>query len=153
MCVVSVTEMVAGSSFHMLKVWNASRFNTLLVGGTYVKSHSALCQTTSHFRRYSLPARMANARLRAHADDIFKAAVTSVLPHTMVTNALKRDGNRLTIGNQKYILKHNVHVVAFGKAVIGMVRAADDILGDHIVDGVASVPWSIQDTMKRLGKW
>lgn len=96
---------------------------------------------------------MANARLRAHADDIFKAAVSSVLPHTMVTKTLKRDGDRLTIGDRHYTLRQNVHIVAFGKAVIGMVRAAEDMLGDHIVDGIASVPWSIQDTMKRLGKW
>jgi len=109
--------------------------------------------TTQQFRSYSLPVRMANAKLRADADDIFKAAVTSVLPHTMVTNTLKRDGDRLLIGDRNYMLKNNVHIIAFGKAVIGMVRAADDILGDHIVDGIASVPWSIQDTMKRLGKW
>lgn len=104
-------------------------------------------------RARSLPVRIANARLRAHADDIFKAAITSVLPHAMVTKTLKRNGDRLTVGDRHYTLKNNVHVVAFGKAVIGMVRAAEDMLGDHIVDGVASVPWSLQDTMRRLGKW
>ena len=74
---------------------------------------------TQQCRSYSLPVRMANARLRADADDIFKAAVTSVLPHTMVTNTLKRDGDRLLIGDRNYLLKNNVHVIAFGKAVIG----------------------------------
>ena len=31
-------------------------------------------------------------------------------------------------------------VVAFGKAVLGMVGALESILGGHIVSGVASVP-------------
>ena len=35
---------------------------------------------------------------------------------------------------------HNVRVVAFGKAVAGMIRAAQDILGDHIISVTASVP-------------
>ena len=34
----------------------------------------------------------------------------------------------------------NVKVVAFGKAVLGMVEAVETLLGDHIVGGVASVP-------------
>ena len=31
-------------------------------------------------------------------------------------------------------------VVAFGKAVLGMLGALERILGDHIVEGVASIP-------------
>lgn len=34
----------------------------------------------------------------------------------------------------------NVKVVAFGKAVLGMVEALESLLGQHIVAGVASVP-------------
>ena len=34
----------------------------------------------------------------------------------------------------------NVKVVAFGKAVLGMVEAVETLLRDHIVSGVASVP-------------
>lgn len=34
----------------------------------------------------------------------------------------------------------NVKVVAFGKAVLGMVSAVEGILGEHIVEGVASIP-------------
>lgn len=102
---------------------------------------------------YSLHARMAGARLHEHAIDIHNTAVTSVLPRAMVDNALKRDGDRLTIGDCSHVLRHNVQVVAFGKAVIGMVRAAEEVIGDHIVGGIASVPYGIQDTLKQLGKW
>jgi len=106
-----------------------------------------------HCMPHSLHARMAGARLHEHAIDIYNTAVTSVLPRAMVDNALKRDGDRLTVGDCWRTLRHNVHVVAFGKAVIGMVRAAEEALGDHIVGGIASVPWGIQDCLKQLGKW
>ena len=102
---------------------------------------------------YSLHARMAGARLHEHAIDIYNTAVTSVLPRAMVDNALKRDDDRLTVGDHCHMLQHNVHIVAFGKAVIGMVRAAEESLGDHIVGGIASIPYGIQDTLKQLGKW
>ena len=38
------------------------------------------------------------------------------------------------------LLCSNVKVVAFGKAVLGMVEALESLLGQHIVAGVASVP-------------
>jgi len=103
--------------------------------------------------QYSLHSRMAGAQLREHAVDIYNTSVKSVLPRAMVDNALKRDGDRLKVGDCWRTLQHNVHIVAFGKAVIGMVRAAEEALGDHIVGGIASVPWGIQDTLKQLGKW
>ena len=94
-----------------------------------------------------------NALLQDHALDIFNTAINSVLPQSMVAKALKLNGDRLTVGDQTYELHGNVYVVAFGKAVIGMVRAAEDVLGDHIAEGIASVPVGIQEDLRRLGKW
>jgi len=111
------------------------------------------CSSLQQSMSYSLHARMAGARLHEHAIDIYNTAVTSVLPRAMVDNALKRDDDRLTVGDHCHMLQHNVHIVAFGKAVIGMVRAAEESLGDHIVGGIASIPYGIQDTLKQLGKW
>ena len=34
----------------------------------------------------------------------------------------------------------NVKVIAFGKAVLGMVSAVEDVVGSHITEGIASVP-------------
>jgi len=124
--------------------------NSQVVHSLLVPSY---CSSVQHSMSYSLHARMAGARLHEHATDIYNTAVTSVLPRAMVDNALKRDGDRLTVGDHCHMLRHNVHVVAFGKAVIGMVRAAEEALGDHIVGGIASVPYGIQDTLKQLGKW
>jgi len=106
-----------------------------------------------HCIPYSVHARMAGTQLHEHALDFYNTAVTSVLPRSMVDNALKCDGDRLTVGDCWFTLQHNVHIVAFGKAVIGMVRAAEEALGDHIVGGIASVPWGMQDSLKQLGKW
>lgn len=44
----------------------------------------------------------------------------------------------------------NVKVVAFGKAVLGMVTALEDILGQHITGGVASVPVGAVDAARRF---
>ena len=46
-----------------------------------------------------------------------------------------------------YCLNHNVHVIAFGKAVLGMCKAVQLLLGDHIVSGVASIPVGLEATL------
>ena len=138
---------------HKLQVIGRSclcRYNSHAVHSLLVPSY---CTSLTHHAPYSLHARMAGARLHEHAIDIHNTAVTSVLPRAMVDNALKRDGDRLKVDDCWHTLWHNVHIVAFGKAVIGMVRAAEEALGDHIVGGIASVPLGIQDSLKQLGKW
>ncbi len=37
-------------------------------------------------------------------------------------------------------------VAAFGKAVLGMVTALEDVIGEHIMEGVASVPMGTVET-------
>ncbi|ESO07082.1 hypothetical protein HELRODRAFT_187749 [Helobdella robusta] len=96
---------------------------------------------------------MEAVKLRNHAFELFNVSLKSVTPCTMMLNSLKISGNILSVGDQSYVLNNNVHIVAFGKAVIGMVKTAEDILGDHIVDGIASIPSGIQSTLKSFGKW
>ena len=48
-------------------------------------------------------------------------------------------------------MSNNVYVAAFGKAVVGMVRALEDLIGDHIVEGVASIRGGIIDALKSNG--
>ena len=40
-----------------------------------------------------------------------------------------------------------MYVAAFGKAVLGMIRAVEEVVGEHIVRGVASVPHGIRETL------
>ena len=135
-------QFISRNCLHSHKSWGV---HSLFVPSYYT--------SLTHCLQYSLHARMAGARLHEHAIDIYNTAVTSVLPRAMVDNALKRDGDRLAVGYCWHTLRHNVHIVAFGKAVIGMVRAAEEVLGDHVVGGIASIPWGLQDTLKQLGKW
>lgn len=79
--------------------------------------------------------------------DIFTAAINGVSPLSMVKNALNVQGNTLLIQNEKFRLSKNVTIFAFGKAVLGMVRAVEDVLGDHIVGGIASIPTGLQNTL------
>ena len=74
------------------------------------------------------------------------------MPEHMVKKALQISGTRLQVGNTEYLLNKNVHIVAFGKAALGMVRAAEDVLKDHVVRGIASVPLGIQETFSKAGK-
>ncbi|XP_022104039.1 glycerate kinase-like isoform X2 [Acanthaster planci] len=91
-------------------------------------------------------------QLKRDARSIFAAGVDAVLPHRMVAKTLSCHGNCLTVSGKQYKVDHNVYVVGFGKAVIGMVGAVDDILGEHIQLGVASVPFGIQEALKKAGR-
>ena len=44
----------------------------------------------------------------------------------------------------------NLKVVAFGKAVLGMVAALEGILGEHITGGVASIPVGAVETARKF---
>uniref|UniRef100_A0A0B6ZWQ3 Glycerate kinase n=1 Tax=Arion vulgaris TaxID=1028688 RepID=A0A0B6ZWQ3_9EUPU len=95
-----------------------------------------------------------DVQLMNDAREIFDQAVDSVLPHNLVRNILKLSQNDtiLTVDNVTYLLKQNVYVIGFGKAVIGMARAVEDCIGQHIVKGVISVPTGIRQTFQDEGK-
>ena len=87
-------------------------------------------------------------KLKSDAQTIFRASLNAVSPQEMVKSNLFFHQNILTIKEREYTVDKNVSVVAFGKAVLGMAKAVDDILGDQIVRGVASVPVGLQDVIK-----
>ena len=68
----------------------------------------------------------------------------------MVEKSLSLNRTRLVVKGTEYMVYRNVHVVAFGKAVMGMVKAVDDILGPNIVRGVASIPHGLPKAIKVL---
>lgn len=94
-----------------------------------------------------------NLQVMEVASNIFAHAVSSVLPHQMIEKNLKYDAStcKLRIASREYLLKHNVHVVGFGKAVLGMARALEDAIGDHVVDGVVSIPVGSRDALETAG--
>ncbi|XP_062402247.1 glycerate kinase [Sardina pilchardus] len=90
--------------------------------------------------------------LDQRAREVFAAAVEAVQPDRVVRRCLERHGEQLQVGGQTFKLSHNVHLVGFGKAVLGMAAEAERIVGDHLVRGVISVPHGIQETLKQHGK-
>ncbi|XP_041673460.1 glycerate kinase isoform X2 [Cheilinus undulatus] len=83
---------------------------------------------------------------------VFAAAVEAVQPDTVVRQSIERREDSVTIDGHKFTLKHNLHLVGFGKAVLGMAAEAERLLGDHLVRGIISVPHGIQKTLQEHGK-
>ncbi|XP_069546903.1 glycerate kinase [Brachyistius frenatus] len=88
----------------------------------------------------------------SRAREVFVAAVEAVQPDTVVRQSIERKEDSVTIDGHKFTLKHNLHLVGFGKAVLGMAAEAEKIMGDHLVRGVISVPCGIQQTLQQHGK-
>ncbi|XP_075997015.1 glycerate kinase [Genypterus blacodes] len=90
--------------------------------------------------------------LDSRAREVFAAAVEAVQPDTVVRRSIERMEDSVLIDGHTFKLKHNLHVVGFGKAVLGMAAEAERIMGDHIVKGAISVPHRIQETLRQHGK-
>lgn len=100
-------------------------------------------------RRTSLLSKMS---LDSRVREVFATAVRAVQPDTVVRQSIERKGNVVTIDGHKLVLNNNLHLVGFGKAVLGMAAEAERILSDHLVKGVISVPHGIQETLLQHGK-
>ncbi|XP_030275855.1 glycerate kinase isoform X1 [Sparus aurata] len=88
----------------------------------------------------------------SRARGVFAAAVEAVQPDTVVRQSIERKKDSVIIDGHKFTLKNNLHLVGFGKAVLGMAAEAERIVGDHLVKGVISVPHGIQQTLQQHGK-
>ncbi|XP_029990827.1 glycerate kinase [Sphaeramia orbicularis] len=90
--------------------------------------------------------------LDSRAREVFAAAIQAVQPDTVVRQSIERKEDIVIIDGRKFTLKNNLHLVGFGKAVLGMAAEVERILGDHLVKGVISVPNGIQQTLQKHGK-
>uniref|UniRef100_A0A5F9D057 Glycerate kinase n=1 Tax=Oryctolagus cuniculus TaxID=9986 RepID=A0A5F9D057_RABIT len=100
-------------------------------------------------------ARLASSMaLAGQARQLFESAVGAVLPGPMLHRALSLDpdGRQLKVRDRSFQLHQNLYLVGFGKAVLGMAAAAEEILGQHIVQGVISVPKGIRAAMEHAGR-
>jgi len=85
--------------------------------------------------------------VREDVVSIASSSIASVTPNEMIVKAIQVEDGMLKVQGVSYPLRKNVYVAAFGKAVLGMIRAVEEIVGDHLVRGVASVPWGIRETL------
>lgn len=88
----------------------------------------------------------------SRAREIFRTAVEAVQPDRVVRQSIERKDDSVVIDGRSFALRHNLHLVGFGKAVLGMAAEVERILGDHLVKGVVSVPHGIQQTLQQHGK-
>ncbi|XP_068265495.1 LOW QUALITY PROTEIN: glycerate kinase [Nyctibius grandis] len=89
-----------------------------------------------------------------HALSLFRGAVGTVRPAPMLKRAVKLQGDKcpqLLVKGWAFPVKRDLYLVGFGKAVLGMAAAAEEILGDHLVRGIISVPLGIQESLQRAG--
>ncbi|XP_077582231.1 glycerate kinase [Stigmatopora nigra] len=88
------------------------------------------------------------------ARQVFAAAVEAVQPDVVVRESLSRQGDSVEVvgAGRTFRMENNVHVVGFGKAVLGMAAEAERILGEHLVRGVVSVPRGLQQALQEHGK-
>ncbi|KFQ33690.1 Glycerate kinase, partial [Merops nubicus] len=92
--------------------------------------------------------------LQEHALALFRSAVGTVRPAPMLQRAVKlqEDGcPQLLVKGRAFPVKKDLYLVGFGKAVLGMAAAAEEILGDHLTRGIINVPLGIQGSLQRAG--
>lgn len=92
------------------------------------------------------PERFLTTSLRANPSGaavarVMAAAIRAVDPEQAVHRHLRRDGDRIWVGEQSYDLSvfERVWLVGAGKAGLPMARAAVDVLGERISGGVIIV--------------
>ncbi|XP_069822701.1 glycerate kinase [Dendropsophus ebraccatus] len=94
--------------------------------------------------------------LQDDAHRIFWSAVSAVLPPRMLQRALTvkdiAGSSVLECGGRTFPLEKNLYLVGFGKAVLGMAAAVEQIVGNHLVEGVISIPQGMEESLKQAGK-
>lgn len=83
-----------------------------------------------------------NKQTRRITLELLEAALTAANPSQMVYNALQLEGSQLSLCNQRINLNNTngVYLIGAGKATGRMAEAVEEILGDHIIDGIIIVP-------------
>lgn len=122
------------NSINLIKIMNPTVY-TVLYNGTFQRFNKY-----TYIVYFNYIANISIHKLQQDAFKIFMAGVQAVSPRKLVSDALIVSNNKLVIRDKEYSLHKNVHLVGFGKAVLGMVEAVEGILGSHIVQGVVSVP-------------
>lgn len=87
---------------------------------------------------------------KSDLNDIFRSAVKAVSPNEIIKRKVKLRNNTLYIDDRSFLLRENVYLVGFGKAVMGMVVELERILGNVLRKGIVSIPskdvmWTFED--------
>jgi hydroxypyruvate reductase len=82
-------------------------------------------------------------RMRQQALDIFRAGLSAVDPVAAILRHVVKAGQTLRIDDQQFELNNydRILVIGAGKAVAPMAKALEDLLAQHITDGVIVVKY------------
>lgn len=91
-------------------------------------------------------------RLRRQALVIFRAALRAADPYRAVLKHVRREGNTLLVGKQRYSLRdiNNVWVLGAGKASAAMAAAIEKALGRKIHRGLINVKYGHTVPLRRI---
>ncbi|KAK0167805.1 hypothetical protein PV327_001665 [Microctonus hyperodae] len=84
--------------------------------------------------------KMSLIKAKEELKDVFLAGVKSVQPHEIIRNKIRIDRNNLFVDNKSYAIRERIHMVGFGKGVMGMAIAMEKLLGDRLMKGIISIP-------------
>lgn len=92
--------------------------------------------------------------MKTDAVNIFRRAIDAVMPQQLIGKKMRliEEEGKLVIGEKSYNVNENIYLVGFGKAVSGMARALEDVLGRHLMKGVISVPFGTTKLMEETGR-
>lgn len=97
---------------------------------------------------------------------LLKSAIDSINPSKLINTHLKlTNKNKLTIStglnfknesiksvNKSFTINNNVYLLAFGKAALGMTQSIETLLNDHLVSGLAILPFNQKDSNNQSSK-
>lgn len=96
-------------------------------------------------------------RLHRDAESIFKAGIRRVDPYEAVRRFLRRDRDRLVLGETggtelplDLASFQNVYVVGGGKATAPMARAVEELIGERITQGLINVKYGFAEPLERI---
>ncbi|WP_297435887.1 glycerate kinase [Thermococcus sp.] len=89
---------------------------------------------------------------RTVALDIMRGAIKSADPYRAVRRSISVDGSRLTVFGEKFSVRGDVYLLAFGKAACSMAKAIVDLLGGRIEEGVIITKYGYAEDCPKPGR-
>jgi glycerate 2-kinase len=76
-------------------------------------------------------------------EQIFRAGLDAVDPERAVLRYVRRDGNRLIVGDNSYDIDKfkRILLIGAGKGTAPMAKAVEDILGEYLIEGLIIVKY------------
>lgn len=78
--------------------------------------------------------------MKTELKNIFKKCLHSVNPGHLVRSTVSVQSSELKVRNRQFKLNKNCYLVGFGKGVYEMAIEMEALIGDHLCEGIISIP-------------